>query len=189
MKIKVETLFDNPWLSVKQVVDPDRGVNGYVYSHEHRCGGHIVAVLPYRSTVRGGEFLLRSEVTPCWGMLPELSAITGGCEFTGDKPHPLSLVRDAVRELEEESGFCVPEQDLQSLGSCRGTKSCDTVYHLFSVDVKDRVPDQPSGDGSQLEAQASVEWVTDPWMCVDPIAATMHGRLIALKIFEGVGHV
>jgi intein/homing endonuclease len=86
-----ETLHANPWLSLKVMRKPDVGVNGYVYSHETRCQGRIVAILPYRDSGGTREYLVKSEMTPCWGLDQVLSAITGGYEggdecLAGDTP-------------------------------------------------------------------------------------------------------
>ena len=146
--VRFETLHENPWLSLKKIIAPDKGVQGYVYSYETRCGGHIIAVLPYRKNSRGvWEFLLRLEVTPCWGWEFEPSAITGGCELPISD---VSIVEDARRELMEESGFSVPRL----------------------------IPGELTGDGSELEKQASCIWVRWPYVCNDPIVSIMYGRLM-----------
>ena len=64
----VETLYDNKWLSLKQVVKPDVGINGYVFSHASRCNGKIVSILPFRYAIndkgkRTIQFLIRKEIT------------------------------------------------------------------------------------------------------------------------------
>jgi ADP-ribose pyrophosphatase YjhB (NUDIX family) len=170
----IETLFDNEWLSLREVREPDRGINGYVYSHEKRCNGLIVAVLPYRwsDEPHKMEFLVKEEVTPCWGLDPERSAITGGYE--GVDVHD-----DAVRELAEETGYSVPLYELISLGTCYASKSSDTVYHLFTVDLTGREPGEAVGDGSRLEAESSAVWI-DSWQLagiLDPQVHVMHNRI------------
>jgi hypothetical protein len=170
--MEVKTLCDNEWLSLKEMKDPDNGVNGYVYSHETRCKGHIISILPYRQAVGGVEFLLRSEVTPCWGMEECVSSITGGLEEN---------VEDTVlMELKEEGGYSVSKKDLINLGTCFGTKSSDTVYHLFSVDLTDREMGDASGDGSELEAKAHCFWANRDELVtrgVDPILYISLARL------------
>lgn len=99
---KTKTLFPNPWLSLMQIEDVDKGVSGYVYAHETRSDGKIVLVLPFRekneNAFGGIEVLFRKEVTPSWDMNPKLSGITGGVE--DEDP-----AEDALRELEEEAGY------------------------------------------------------------------------------------
>jgi len=59
----LKTLCENDWVSLLDL-------NGYVYSHETRCNGVIVAILPYRRTEKGRlQFLLRREITPCWSRI------------------------------------------------------------------------------------------------------------------------
>src|ERR1019366_6829565 len=74
-----QTLMQNDWVSLMIVRKPEAGVNGYVYSHETRRRGRIVAVLPYRAVALAGrpvrEYLVKSEMTPCWGFDQVLSAI------------------------------------------------------------------------------------------------------------------
>lgn len=170
------TLFSNKWLSLKEIVDPERGVNGYVYSHETRCKGRIVLVMPFRRSGDGHgpfnsiEVLLRRETTPCWGMEPSLSGITGGVE--GDRP-----LDDAIRELKEESGYEAAEDEFIYLGTCRGTKSTDTVYHLYAVDVTGKEQGEATGDGSALD-DAPVEWHRTAVDCDDPQAAFAYLKLV-----------
>jgi 8-oxo-dGTP pyrophosphatase MutT (NUDIX family) len=149
-----QTLWQNEWVSLKLVRKPDAGVDGYVYSHETRCQGRIVAVLPYRDHPQGGrEYLVKSEMTPCWGFGQVLSAITGGYEG-GD------IEDDAVREMLEETGYAVTRDELIPLGESYASKSSDTVYTLFSVDLTGREAGEAIGDGSRVEAESAAVWVS-----------------------------
>lgn len=146
------------WVQLKSLVSPEDGVNGYTYSHESRCNGKIVAALPFRKTADGGqvEFLIRKEVTPCWNLTDRCpSSITGGCESEDPR-------EDIVRELKEEASIEVGVDDLIPLGTCRGTKSSDTVYFLYAVDMNGKEGDFSGGegDGSELEGEAVNEWET-----------------------------
>src|SRR5947209_16754655 len=102
---------------------PEAGVNGYVYSHETRCQGRIMAILPFRKVLgtRKPFFLVKLEMTPCWSFDRERSAITGGYEG-GD------IKRDAIRELYEEAGYTAVPDDLIPLGESYASKSSDTIY-------------------------------------------------------------
>lgn len=168
----IETLHDNPWLSLQVVRDPERGVNGYVFSHETRCQGRIVAVLPYRETPTGRVYMVRQETTPCWSMEQQLSAVTGGYEG-GD------IADDAVREVAEETGYVITCDDLIDLGESYASKSSDTVYSLFAVDLTGRTPGAAAGDGSRLEAEGSTAWLLDNALAhvKDPQVALMYVRL------------
>ncbi|MBS1722447.1 MAG: NUDIX domain-containing protein [Armatimonadetes bacterium] len=167
---ETKTLFDNEWLSLKEMRDPDRGVNGYVFAHETRCKGQVVLVLPFRPNAGGVEVLLRREVTPCWGMEPCLSGITGGVE--DDDP-----AEDAVRELSEEAGYTVERADLLYLGTVRGSKAMDTVYHLYAVNLDGKEQGEAKGDGSALD-NAPVEWHDTAANADDAVAVTAFARLV-----------
>ena len=60
MNETITTLKANSWLSLMEIKDPDKGINGYVYSHETRCQGQIVLVLPYRTVGKDTEYLVKS---------------------------------------------------------------------------------------------------------------------------------
>ena len=175
MTVTTEVLHKNEWLSLHVVRDPEAGVNGYVYSHESRCQGRIGAVLPYRDTPHRREYLLKSEVTPCWSLAPVISAITGGYEG-GD------IADDAVREMLEETGYEITEGELIPLGESFASKSADTVYTLYSVDLTGRTPGEAIGDGSRLESESLAVWVPAQGLqnIRDPQVAVMYLRLLAL---------
>lgn len=177
MPESVQTLIENPWLSLKIVRKPEAGVNGYVFSHETRCQGRIVAVLPYRETARGREYLTKREMTPCWGFAQVRSAMTGGYEG-GD------IEDDAVREMLEETGYAITRRELIDLGESYASKSADTVYTLFSVDLTGREPGEALGDGTRLESESAAEWVTAAELAsvLDPQVHVMFVRLGALGV-------
>lgn len=177
-----ELLYETPWLTLRMVREPDLGINGYVYSHEARCGGRIVALLPFKVSDDGYlRYLVRSEVTPCWSLQQRRSAITGQHE-------PGDIEDDAIRELFEEAGFTVGRDDLIPLGESRASKSSDTVYSLFSVDLTGQKSVKPLGDGSRLEAEGSTFWMTaDELLAVeDPQVSVMYLRLSAF-LFRTAG--
>jgi|AntRauTorcE11897_2_1112592.scaffolds.fasta_scaffold00046_83 8-oxo-dGTP pyrophosphatase MutT (NUDIX family) len=150
------TLHAGKFVQLKQ-----RDGDGYSYEfvHESRCDGNIVAILPV-SFSRG--MLVRHEFTPCWGDGLNVSSITGGWE-KDRHPTPIDTV---LEELREEAGIVLNDEScIMSLGTCRGTKSSDTLYHLFVVDLTEEdMWDQIEieTDGSVLEGKAHNEWVTVP---------------------------
>lgn len=179
-----EVLLDNEWLSLMVVRKPEAGVNGYVYSRETRCAGRIVAVLPWRTARAPGgpfdssarvEWLLKSEVTPCWSFDPVVSAITGGYEG-GD------IEDDAVREMLEETGYEITRDELVPLGVSYASKSSDTVYSLFTVDLTDREQGEALGDGTRIEAEAESLWVPSEVLhtVLDPQVSVMYVRALAV---------
>jgi 8-oxo-dGTP pyrophosphatase MutT (NUDIX family) len=172
---KIETLCDNEWLSLRVVREPDLGVNGYVYSHETRCQGRIVAVLPYADFPEGRRYLIKSEMTPCWSLEQVLSAITGGYEGA-------DIIDDAVREMLEETGYDIDRGELIPLGESYASKSADTVYTLFSVDLTGKEQGEARGDGSRVEAESAAVWLTARHLSTirDPQVSVMYVRLLAL---------
>lgn len=169
---KIETLYSDEWLSLKKMVYPEKGINGYTFSHETRCNGKIIAVLPFKIEHSCYYYCLRQEVTPCWHETKQmLSSITGGYEK--DK----GIKGTVVDEVKEEAGYYIKENELIDLGTCQGTKSCDTIYHLFAVDVTSKKQMKAKGDGSTLESKAECVWMMDLAGCVDPLAYILEYRL------------
>lgn len=165
-------LFDSKWLQLREV-------DNYVYSHEIRCNGMIVLILPYRRIGKDGwEFLIREETTPCWSPLPTLSAMTGGVE------NPENPVDDAARELFEESGYSVSAEALVFLGKCRASKSSDTYYHLYTVDLAGIEPEEAGGGGDGTENDvAPLKWVTDLSNLEDAQALAAYVKLRKLGVY------
>ena len=174
MPLIVKTLKENPWVSLKEIQWPEKGYHGYVFSEETRCNGQIVSILPYKYIEEGRsdvEFLLRQEITPCWH--PDehrISSITGGVEKCGAR-------ETALHELKEEAGYIAEAKDLISLGTCQGTKSSNTVYSLFGIDLTTLPIVKATGDGSELERIATCVWGSKIDMAVDPLVYVLHYRL------------
>lgn len=120
-----ELLFGDEWIQLRKA-------NGrYTFSHEVRCDGKIVVVLPFEKEPNSElHVLARVEETPCWeGDKPLACSLTGGID-AGETPEEA-----AIKELREEIGFVVTEKDLISLGTMYATKSTDTVYYIFAVQI------------------------------------------------------
>lgn len=169
--MKIETLHNNSWLSLRKIIDPLNGVSGYIYSHETRCNGNIVAILPFKNTNNGISIMLRNEITPCWSMESSISSITGGVDM-GNTPR-----KTAMHELKEEAGYIADITEFVSLGTCRGSKSNDTTYHLFAIDVTDKYRTNANGDGSELEKKANCFWANNASGAVDPLVYTLMYKL------------
>lgn len=148
---EIQTLHEGKFVSLKLY---DNENFKYEVTHEQRCSGHIVAVLPIHPE---HGMLVRHEFTACWS-LDELviSSITGGWEQ--DKHQ--TPIDTALDELKEEAGIVLHSEDqLLSLGTCRGAKSSDNLYHLFAADLGGGFDEvEIDGDGSYLETLAHNEW-------------------------------
>lgn len=173
MAKKITTLSSNKWVSLMKIEKPENNIYGYIYSHETRCYGKIIAILPYRYYNGMWQYLLRSEVTPCWDTDRNIiSSITGGYE------KGMSIEDVVVMEMEEEAGYIINKNDLKNLGTCRGTKSSDTVYHLFTIDLTDKEKStEGSGDGSELERKASCFWSDKINQSEDPLVYVMYHKI------------
>ncbi len=162
-------LFQNKFLAL---IDRE----GYTFSREVRCAGVIVSMLPFRQQSNSLEFLARLEICPAHSPQLERCSITGGWQ-AGQ-----TIEETVLQELWEEAGYRATVDELASLGQARPSKSTDTRVYLFAIDVSQKQPTPPQGDGSALEATASVEWVDfkQGLQIEDPLFITMMARLLNL---------
>lgn len=170
----VKVLHKTPWRSLHSVSAPRFKGQEFVYLHETYCDGQVVAVLPYRRSAHGYEFLIRYEIVPCWDIdMPTLCTITGATDKNS------SRAGDAARELAEETGYQVDRRALYYLGESRGTKAADTVYTLFGVNLGGMT----SGALAQeegIESEGRAVWVTVNELATvtDPLVHVMYVRLL-----------
>lgn len=141
------------WVSLKHLHYSEENIN-YVYSHECRCNGKIVAFIPYRIVDGVIEVLIRNEATPCWnGRFLVPSSFTGGVD-------PGSTIFDTVvKELKEESGFVVRKEECSYLGQTFGSKSSDTIYYLFAIDLTGKDKTEELVSENDFEKTAHCEWI------------------------------
>lgn len=170
--METKILYENKWLNLIEI----SGDNwSYVFSHEIRCKGRIIAVLPFKKIGGRIQYLLRIEPNPAWGYYNKhISSITGGHEKTAEQT--------ALLEIQEEAGYSVNKDDLIDLGVCRGTKSTDTVFRLFSVDLSGKERKKAEGDGSELEKKSYCYWADEKEInnAVDPLVYVMFYKLTKL---------
>ena len=146
---KTVCLYPNEWVSLYAKGD-------YIFSHETRCNGKIISVLPFKRVDLGDgtvdiQFLARFEHTPSWTEAGEktISSLTGGVE-KGEDP-----IISAIRELQEEAGIFASIEDMIPLGTSKGTKSSDTTYYLYTLDITNmNYLIHGEGDGSESEREA-----------------------------------
>lgn len=165
-----EVLTENKAIDFKRLGGDEwielRKTGYYTYSHEIRCDGQIIAIVPYiREGKDAWKLGIRTEVTPSWGRQVSHSALTGAVD-KGEQP-----IESARRELLEEAGIDVDISKIESHGTCRGTKSTDTTYHLFSVDVTGLPIGEPTGDD-----YGGMEWMYLDDRVVDPIVYVIARR-------------
>lgn len=163
----VKELYRNRWISLRQTED------GYTFSNETRCNGVTAAILIVDSRSYPGEVLGRYEVCPAHFDGMALASFTGGVE-TGN---PFAT---AIHEIKEEAGYEAEINDLVYLGTCRPSKSADTVTHLFAWDARGQLPGPIEGDGSAGEVGAYTGWVTqeEAFKCKDPLMSVLLGRYL-----------
>lgn len=170
-------LYDTEYLSLWELEDPECQ---YSYVHENKAaGGYKVAVLPYFQ-IPSGEVLYVGCYEKFHAFEPfGLCSITGSCEdwvFTHDPR------QDAQRELQEEAGIIAPIEYFVPLGESISSKSMDTIYFLFAIDIG--LPGcqivEAQGDGSADEERAYCDYVTINQVadCKDPLLSTMVLRLL-----------
>lgn len=182
----IKTLFKNKWISLMEITN---GNWTYVYSHETSCNGKKIAILPFRTISEIGlnrntpnqhtvatrvQYLLRSEITPCWGGGRHIASITGGVE--DNNPNMTALL-----ELEEEAGYVAKLNDLIPLGICRGAKSMDTIYYLFGIDLSGTTKTKDGeGSGAVLEKEEYAYWAEQGDICHSscPFVSVMYMRLL-----------
>lgn len=160
-----KTLYENDWLSLKETND------GYIYSYESRSDGKLVAVLGFKSD---GKYLGRYERNPAHKDDIALCALTGGVD------KDVKDIKDmALQELEEESGIKADKDELIDLGTVRPSKSADTTFYLFGINLDDYEIGEAKGDGSKGEEGSYCKWVSkdDLINCKDPIVHVMILRL------------
>lgn len=172
---KDKILFESEWIEIREKYLEDMGVS-FIYARGPKTNSQSIAVLPYKRTESGLNFLLRKEIVPPWGSTKtEVCALTGG----HDQETPWET---AIKELKEESGIVVGEQDLISLGTSRSSKTSDYLCYIYAVEInKDTVIEIAKGDGTALEDKASCVWKTKEHLltCEDPIVHIMFNRLMS----------
>jgi len=168
-----EVLFQDKWMALKRkTVD---GMPPITYMCETRCEGVIVAILPFRYNSGCKEFLTRFEYITAWSLTRTLCSITGGLEKSKTPFETVCI------ELEEESGYGNVSHLIESLGTCYGMKSSDTIYHLYSVNLTGAIPTSTDtvGDGSEWEKHGFCKWVdsTEVYKSPDTILHSLITRL------------
>lgn len=159
-------LYEGKWISV---IERD---GWYQFSRGTTSDG-VVYILVFRKNSRT-PVLGRYEICPAHGdKSPVLTSITGGVK-AGRNPAAV-----AIEEIKEEAGYTVCQTDLVDLGKTNLTKSCDTIGHLYAVDVTGLPRGDALGDGSEGEKESYCDWVSfgSTVLCKCPVMCTLVARL------------
>jgi len=144
----------NKWVSLREKVMEFGGKQfKYIYSHEDRCAGKIVVILPYRKNKDGErEYLLTREHNSLFGY--NYTAITGGVDA---KTTEMKKIREqAILELQEETGIM---SGLHFVKKFTSIKSSDNQYFLFSEEISNEMRISVTGDGSIEELLVVKKWM------------------------------
>jgi len=176
----MKTLFKNRWLHVRELDVTLPGGEEAKYTSVLDGSGASIAVLPFQRQGDGTiRVLLREEITPPWlteSLDPHervLSSLTGMVD-AGESPF-----KAAVRELYEEAGYQVDDQDMIPLGYVRVSKVLEGKVFLYAVDVTGMSSEEPPGDGGPFEPYARSVWCDMLMACVDGLAWVLWAKLQA----------
>ncbi|OME54076.1 hypothetical protein BSK59_15965 [Paenibacillus odorifer] len=153
METTHESLHKTKWIELMQRTSEENGT--YIYIREPwLIDGKAVSILPYRRESGTGhvQFLLRCEMSDS----PVAGTVKGGMDKEGELP-----IECAVRELYEEAGYTAQSWNMIQLGQVRPSKLSTTKLYLFAVDVTDLPYQEPTGDGTLNEANATCQWVSE----------------------------
>lgn len=174
---KVETLFENKWVTVLEKETEKNG--NYTYTHKPWCNGVAVAILPYKQkSVDDISILGRFEICPAHSDDTELCSITGGF----DNKEIFTIYECVLNELMEEGGYKAEVEHLINLGTVRPSKSSDTLMYLFAINIDQEGIEEceATTDGTVGEIGAYCKWVDieDAIECKDPLVSTMIIRML-----------
>ena len=146
-KVTDEVLYDGKWVQLK-LLD-----GWYEYLHNKGDGVLVLAVDKLQ-----GRFLCRYENCPVHGDPHSLdpTSLTGTVE-EGDTP-----VETSVKEMLEESGYVIKEEELKYQGIAYSSKASDNILHLFYIEMNGEADDdihEGEGDGSKGENGSYCRWL------------------------------
>ncbi len=161
-------LYHNEWMSLAER-------DGWVYAKESRGNCEGIAILPY-ADLPGGEreYLGIEDKIAAHGFGTNIYSITGIHDDLNETMEEL-----AVKELFEEVGYVVDQNNLIPLGIVKPSKGMDMTRYLFAVDVVNADFQTPPGDETGKEVNIVAMWLNkkDAMECVDPLMSTMILRL------------
>jgi hypothetical protein len=174
--IKEIIISQNKWSSYR--AKQYEGSEEFFYSfHDERTDIGLVSILPYQyihtsMKTRLKQYLLCRELVVAWESDCSLFGSITGAIDRGMTPE-----QAAVKELWEEGGYKVEEEELYPLGTVYSDKHCDTKYYLFTIDLTDKERRGAKGDGTFLEKYLHCEWVNDVDYSDDSLVYTLFYKL------------
>jgi ADP-ribose pyrophosphatase YjhB (NUDIX family)/2'-5' RNA ligase len=161
-------MFASKWHTIKS------DENGYQYTE----GIKGIAVLPYRKNGEITQFLIRDENNPMVENNELVTVITGRID-EGE-----TLAQSCVRELKEEGGYVIQENQLENLGRIYIGKSSPIPDELYTVDLTGLEEGEITTDGTHYEANSSNRWVDESEIDLIVANATDTYLLAILKKFD-----
>lgn len=111
-----------------------------------------VTILCYSSS-KGLFLLLHERMSATGNASPVVCSLTGSID-PGETPR-----QTALRELAEEAGAVILDEDLHQLGDYVHTyKGCTKKTYMFFAELSGAAFIRATGDGSTVEEQAYVKW-------------------------------
>ena len=161
--MEIKTLFENPWVSVRQK-------GRWIYSHFTKSNSETIGILPYRVTDTGLEVGVIQEDIPCHNTT-SVYLITGAIEEGNTSEET------AVIELLEEAGIVADKEDpmFMEMGEFYPLKHSDCRVATYIVDVTGKKCSVPKGDGSEHEKESTFSFIKGE----DLLALTNDPNLIA----------
>ena len=172
---KYEVIKDSDWIELR------RAEGWYDYSHQLKNNGIGIAILGFSKNDDGTyKFVGRYENCPPHFNGIKLTSLTGMWEEGN------TMRQMAVKEMKEESGITITENDLIPLGSVRPSKGSDTTISLYGVDVTGKEIGRARGDGTKGEQDSYCKWIkiSDIITSKDTLMPTMLLKLMAMGYIE-----
>jgi len=165
---KIEELIRTTRFSLRAVSGYTKSLKAYVFLHDLASTGKKVGILPFRTVnedYHEFEYMLHSEIIPCWSMSAEKMLFVSG----GTSQHD-SMVDLAIDQFNVLTGYEVNESQLISLGNCRVSRYSDTICHLYTLDLT-------NVSCSSRPASDDVKWVYNPTKSLDPLVSVAYWKL------------
>lgn len=146
-----ETIFETPWIKVKRT---PRG-----FDYLERKGKDSVAIALCRTNQHGEtEVLVRYQPLCVHNAALDEQQRLYPCLVTGGLEEGENAYDCAIREIKEETGYEVTEDNLGYLTTyIAGTQTNESVY-LYFADVNGLEPTEATQDGSYFESISHNEW-------------------------------